>query len=78
MTSSLTEKEKLLVKQEADLLMNLKRFKHPNLMQINTYFKDQGGTYYLVIDYENTVTLKEFVVSYVGPITQSVVYKIFG
>jgi len=32
MTSSLTEKEKLLVKQEADLLMNLKRFKHPNLM----------------------------------------------
>ena len=57
MSSSLTEKEKLLVKQEADLLMNLKRFNHPNLMQINTYFKDQGGTYYLVINYENTVTL---------------------
>ena len=67
-----------LIKQEIDLLMDLKRLKHPNLMQIDNYFKDQAGTYYLVINYENAVTLEQFVESYKGLIPPRIVYKIFG
>ena len=53
----MTQKEKELVKQEADLLMYLKKFNHPNIMKLETYFRDQGEIFYLVINYEETVTL---------------------
>ena len=44
--------------------MNLNKLKNPNLIQIDNYFKDEEGTYYLVINYENTTTLEEFVINY--------------
>ena len=47
-------------------------------MQIENFFKDQFGTYYLVINYENSVTLEEFVKNYKGHIPQPLIYKIFG
>ena len=53
----MTSKEEELVKQEANLLMQIKQFKHPNIMQLDTYFRDQEGIFYLVINYEETVTL---------------------
>jgi len=43
-------------------------------MLIENFFKDQGGTYYLVINYEISVTLEEFVESYDGPIPENIVY----
>ena len=45
---------------------------------MENYFKDQFGTYYLVIEYENSVTLEEFVKNYQGNIPEPLVYKIFG
>ena len=39
MTSNLKEKGKELAKQETELLMDLKKYKHPFLMQIVNYFK---------------------------------------
>ena len=50
-------KEKELVMQEINLLMQLKQFKHPNIMQLDTFFRDQEGIFYLVINYEESVTL---------------------
>ena len=45
---------------------------------MENYFNDQGGTYYLVINYENTATLEEFVENHEGSIPEPLVYKIFG
>ncbi len=50
-------KEIELVKQEVNLLITLKQFKHPNIMLLDTYFKDDLETYYLVINYEEADTL---------------------
>ncbi len=53
----MTSEEEEYVKQEANLLMKLKEFKHPNIMQLDTFFRDQEGIFYLVINYEESVTL---------------------
>ena len=50
--------------------MQLKQFKHPNIMLLDTYFKDDLETYYLVINYEEAETLQKFVESYDGPIPE--------
>ncbi len=50
-------KEKELVMQEINLLMQLKQFRHPNIMLLDTFFKDDFENYYLVINYEEADTL---------------------
>ena len=56
-TFKMKPKERELVKQEVNLLIALKQFKHPNIMLLDTYFKDDLEKYYLVINYEEADTL---------------------
>ena len=43
------------------MLMMLKKFNHPNIMSCNTWYKSkEGDSVILLIDYEESMTLREF------------------
>jgi hypothetical protein len=61
--------------------MQLKRYNHPNIMKIETWFKNKNrDRVNMIINYVGTETLRKYVgrVSKKGSIEEETVKKIFG
>jgi arginine deiminase len=61
--------------------MQLKRYNHPNIMKIETWFKNKNrDRVNMIINYVGTETLRKYVgrVSKKGSIQEETVKKIFG
>ena len=56
------KKKKKLIEREPVLLMLLKRYNHPNIMKIETWFKNKNRDMLnIIIDYVKTDTLRKYV-----------------
>ena len=70
-----------LIEREPVLLMQLKRYNHPNIMKIETWFKNKDrDRVNMIINYVGTETLRKYVgkVGKKGLIKEETVKKIFG
>ena len=64
LTSGKTEKIQKLLISEPESLLKVKKYKHPNLQYLITWFRDPHGSIITIIEYREGQTLETFVEGY--------------
>lgn len=74
-----TQEEIDEMENEPKMLMMLKKFNHPNIMSCDTWYKSKdGSSVILLIKYEESITLREFLKKQEQSIDESLISYIFG
>ena len=63
-TAGKTEEIQKLLKREPENLEKIKKYKHPNLQNLITWFKDPLGSIVTIIEYRKGQNLETFVEGY--------------
>ncbi len=64
MTAGKTEEIQKLLKREPENLEKVKKYKHPNLQNLITWFKDPLGSIVTIIEYKKGQNLETYVEGY--------------